>query len=288
QTHKDIPSLSTIWRVLRREGLVEPQRQKRPRSSLIRFEAQLPNECWQADVTSWRLASGEVVEILDLIDDHSRLHLGCDAYARVKAPDVVQSFQKAAELHGLPQSLLSDNGAVFVGGYRHGKVLLEYELERLHIVFKNSRPYHPQTCGKVERLHQTLKKFLAKQEPAENKKQLQRQLDRFAAYYNDVRPHRGVGRRTPAGVFAAREKAYPTGPRIDTLGYGVRPDKVSSSGNVTLRYRGRMHHIGVGKPYKGWRIILLVAGREIRILTLDGRQLHRLMLDPSKDYQPMP
>ena len=165
---------------------------------------------------------------------------------------------------------------------------MESELLSLGIASRHSRPYHPQTCGKVERFHQTLKKFLAKQEPAENKKQLQRRLDRFAAYYNDVRPHRGVGRRTPAGVFAAREKAYPTGPRIDTLGYRVRHDKVSSSGNVTLRYRGRMHHIGVGKPYKGWRIILLVAGREIRILTLDGRQLHRLMLDPSKDYQPMP
>jgi transposase len=130
QTHTDIPSLSTIWRILRREGLVVAQRQKRPRCSLTRFEAELPNECWQADVTAWQLASGEVVEILDLIDDHSRLHLGCDAYLRVKAADVVESFHRAAELHGLPASLLSDNGAVFVGGYRRGKVLLEYELER--------------------------------------------------------------------------------------------------------------------------------------------------------------
>ena len=123
-----------------------PQRQKRPHSSLIRFQAELPNELWQADVTAWALASGEVVEIIDVLDDHSRLHLGCDAYSRVKAPDVVASFHKAAQLHGLPASLLSDNGAVFVGGYRRGKVLLEYELERLGIVFKNSRPYHPQTC----------------------------------------------------------------------------------------------------------------------------------------------
>ena len=145
----DTPSLSTIWRILRREGLVEPQRHKRPRSSLIRFEASLPNECWQADVTAWALASGEVVEIIDLIDDHSRLHLGCDAYGRVKAADVVGSFHKAAQLHGQPESFLSDNGAVFVGGYRKGKVALEYELERLEIAFKNSRPYHPQTCGKV-------------------------------------------------------------------------------------------------------------------------------------------
>jgi transposase InsO family protein len=126
-----------------------PQRQKRPRCSLIRFEAELPNELWQADVTAWALADGEVVEIIDVIDDHSRLHLGCDACPRVKAADVVASFQRAAELHGLPQSFLNDNGAVFVGASRGGKVALEYELERLGIVFKNSRPYHPQTCGKA-------------------------------------------------------------------------------------------------------------------------------------------
>src|SRR2546421_4641701 len=104
QKQKDSPSLSTIWRILRREGLVVAQRQKRPRCSLIRFEAQLPNELWQADVTAWRLASGELVEILNLIDDHSRLLLGSDAYRRVKAADVVESFHRAAELHGLPAS----------------------------------------------------------------------------------------------------------------------------------------------------------------------------------------
>jgi transposase InsO family protein len=165
QQGKEIPSVSTIWRILRREGLVAPEPQKRPRSSLIRFEADLPNEMWQADITAWRLACGEVVEVLNLIDDHSRLFLGSDAYPRVKAADVVSSFHKAAELHGLPASLLSDNGAVFTGSYRGGKVLLEYELERLGVQFKNSRPYHPQTCGKVERLHQTLKRYLAKQPP---------------------------------------------------------------------------------------------------------------------------
>src|ERR1700751_5678583 len=180
------PSRATVWRVLKREGLITPQPQKRPHSSLIRFEAQLPNEMWQADVTAWQLADGEVVEIIDVIDDHSRLHLGCDAYGRVKAADVVASFHKAAELHGLPESFLSDNGAVFVGGYRKGKVALEYELQRLGIAFKNSRPYHPQTLGKVERLHQTLKRYLAKQPPARTLAELQGQLDAFRHYYNHI------------------------------------------------------------------------------------------------------
>ena len=141
QTHKEIPSPSTIWRILRREGLIVHAPKKRPRSSWIRFQADLPNELWQVDITAWALRSGEVVEILNHLDDHSRLFLGSDAYLRVKAADVVASFQRAVELHGSPASLLSDNGAVFTGSYRGGKVLFEYELERLGVEFKNSRPY---------------------------------------------------------------------------------------------------------------------------------------------------
>src|SRR5437763_9282382 len=212
QTHTDIPSLSTIWRVPRREGLIVPQRQKRPRCSLIRFESELPNECWQADVTAWTLADGSVVEIIDMIDDHSRLHLGCEAYERVKAADVVRSLHKALELHGPPASLLTDNGAVFVGSYRGGgKVALEYELQRLGIAFKNSRPYHPQTLGKVERLHQTLKRYLAKQAPAETLAALQEQLDAFRHYYNHMRPHRALKGSTPLQAYSARLKARPSG-----------------------------------------------------------------------------
>jgi transposase InsO family protein len=286
QVHKDIPSLSTIWRILRREGLVEPQRQKRPRASVIRFEAQLPNECWQADITAWALADGEVVEIIDVIDDHSRLHLGCDAYRRVKAADVVSSFHKAAELHGLPESLLSDNGAVFVGGYRRGKVRLEYELERLGIAFKNSRPYHPQTCGKVERLHQTLKRYLAKQRPAATLQELQGRLDDFRHYYNDIRPHRALGRRTPLQAYSARVKARPTGAGATTY-FRVREDRVDASGKVSLRYDSRLYKIGLGRAHKGCAVKLLIADQEIRVIDANGELIRELTLDPSRVYQPL-
>ena len=101
------------------------QPHKRPRSSFIRFEAALPNELWQADTTHWRLADGTDVEILDLVDDHSRLLLAADAFRTVKAADVVGTFRAAADGHGLPAALLTDNGAVFTGRPRGGKVLLE-------------------------------------------------------------------------------------------------------------------------------------------------------------------
>lgn len=286
QTQKDIPSLSTIWRILRREGLVVAQRQKRPHSSLIRFEAELPNEMWQADITAWQLASGEVVEILNQIDDHSRLFLGSDAYQRVKAADVVSSFHKAAELHGLPASLLSDNGAVFTGSYRHGKVLLEYELERLGIEFKNSRPYHPQTCGKVERLHQTLKRYLAKQPPAETLAALQVKLDAFAHYYNHIRPHRALDHRTPLQAYSDRVKARPAGASAATY-FRVREDKVDKAGKVSLRYDSRLYKIGLGRAHKGRPVKLLIAGQSIRVIDLEGQLIRELTLDPSRTYQPI-
>ena len=129
---------------------------------------------------------------------------------------------------------------------------------------------------------------MAKQPPATTKRQLQRQLDRFARYYNEVRPHRSLDRRRPLEVFNAREKALPTGPKIDTTGYRVRRDMVDKTGVVTLRYHSRIHHIGVGRAYAGWRVILLVAGTDVRILGIDGSPLRHLTLDTTKDYQPQP
>ena len=285
--HDQVPSVSTIWRVLKARGFVTPQPRKRPRSSYVRFAAELPNERWQADVTHVTIAEGRVLEVLNIIDDHSRLCVASRTFVTTRSPDVVRTLHRAAKTLGYPESFLTDNGAIFTASLRGGLGAMESELLALGIASKHSRPYHPQTCGKVERFHQTLKKFLAKQQPAITKKQLQRQLDRFTAYYNDQRPHRAIVRRTPAEAWNARERAFPTGPKIDTIGYRVRHDKVSKTGNVTIRYRGNLHHIGVGAAFKSWRVILLVAGREIRILDLDGTQLRRLTLDPQNDYQPI-
>jgi transposase InsO family protein len=283
-----VPSVSTIWRVLKREGLIAPQPQKRPRSSLIRFEAELPNEMWQADVTHWPLAGAGHAEILNMLDDHSRLFLASRAFPTVKAADVVDVFRMAIALHGAPASLLCDNGAVFTATPRGGKVLLQVELERLGIAAKNSRPYHPQTCGKVERLHQTLKRYLAQQAPAQTLPALQAQLDGFTRYYNTTRPHRALGGRTPLQAYSARIKARPASTERPETHFRVRHDKIDAQGTVTLRHDSKLHHIGVGRVHKGRPIKLLIADREIRILDRNtGELIRRLTLDPSRDYQPI-
>ena len=284
------PSVSTIWRVLKTRGFVTPQPHKRPRSSWVRFAAELPNECWQADVTHVALADASFVEVLNIVDDHSRLCVESRAFVTARSPDVVRALHRAGQRWGYPQSFLTDNGAIFTASSRGNDAgAMESELLALGIRSKHSRPYHPQTCGKVERFHQTtLKDHLVEQDPPTTKKQLQVQLDAFAAYYNRVRPHTSIGRRPPIEAFGARERAYPIGPRIEAAGYRVRHDKVSKAGNVTIRHKSRLHHIGLGAAFKGWRVVLLVAGLEVRILDLEGNQIRRVKIDPTRDYQPMP
>jgi transposase len=104
---------ATISRYLSRQGLVTPDPSKRPRSSCIRFQAEMPNECWQSDFTHYPLASGTDTEILTWLDDHSRYALSVTAHDRVTGPIVRQTFRSACAGHGAPASTLTDNGMVF-------------------------------------------------------------------------------------------------------------------------------------------------------------------------------
>ncbi len=163
-------SHATIYRQLRRAGLIEPEPKKRPRSSYVRFEADLPNECWQSDFTHYRLVDGSDCEILSWLGDHSRYALRISAHRVVRGLTVVDEFRAAIAQHGIPQSTLTDNGMVYTtrfSGGRGGRNGFETELRRLGIAQKNSRPNHPTTCGKVERFQQTLKRWLDQQTPPE-------------------------------------------------------------------------------------------------------------------------
>lgn len=282
--HGAVPSVSSVWRVLKRRGLVIPQPQKRPRSSFVRFQADLPNECWQSDMTHWTLSGGRGCEIVNFIDDHSRLCLRSVALAVTTAVDVGTIFQQARAEYGTPAAVLTDNGCIFTAEHRGGKVVLQTELERLGVQHKHSRPYHPQTCGKVERFHQTLKKYLAKQPPARSLEELQAQIDRCRSYYNEERPHRALGRLTPREVYDAKVKARANA-KIETH-FRIRHDKVDKGGKLTLRYQSKLLHIGMGARHRGLAVVLLVADRDVRVVSAtDGELLRHLTLDPTRNYQ---
>ena len=279
QGRRAVPSEATIWRVLVRRGFVVPEPRKRPRSSWRHFVASAPNELWQADCIDWVTASGPV-RILSFLDDHSRVALRVAALREATTDATWATFCQASEVWGVPLGQLSDNGLNFSGRLRGFEVRFETELRAIGVVPKTSRPFHPQTCGKVERFQQTLKKWLRRQPLAADLAGLQAQLDTFVAYYNHQRPHRGIGRRTPAEAWAA------TPPAVN-LGVAL-PGPAQATTNV-VDHRGVLR---VGR----YRIAIGVewASRQARVhhddthaaVFIDHQLVRALTLDPSRSYQP--
>jgi len=278
-----VPSTSTIRRVLHAAGLVTPEPRKRPRSSYLRFEAAQPNECWQSDFTHWALAGGADAEIINWLDDHSRYLLGCSAHAPVTGQVVVDTFLQASGAHGLPASTLTDNGRVYTARFGGGRNAFEYLLAALGITQKNGHPFHPQTQGKVERFHQTQKRWLGRQPPAATVADLQAQLDVFREHYNEHRPNRAVQRQTPGHAYRGRPKA---GPAAAPSGYyRLRYDHVDANGKVSIRRAGRMHHLGVGSAHCGKEIIAITDPATVTVIELrTGEVLSAHDIDPAHDY----
>ena len=279
------PGVTTICRILTRAAAITPEPRKRPKRSWIRFEADLPNECWQADFTHWTLAGGTDAEILLWLDDHSRYLLSATCHQPVTGRDVVDTFRAACTRHGTPQSTLTDNGFVFTTRHRHGPNAFEVELASLGVAQKNGTPNHPQTQGKVERLNQTLKKWLRARPTPASLAQLQTLLEEFADYYNHRRKHRSLNRRTPADIYTARAKATPD--HNSGGHFRIRDDTVHATGSVTLRRGGRMHHIKLGVALAGTPVRMLIHDLHVIVIDRDtGEILRELDIDPAKDSQP--
>jgi hypothetical protein len=175
----------------------------------------------------------------------------------------------------------------FAGG-RGGRNGFEAELRRLGVRQKNGKPSHPQTQGKVERFQQTLKNWLAAQEPQPATiAQLQTLLDTFTTLYNHQRPHRSLPHRAvPATAYTARPKATPGDRTADTHDR-VRTDQIDAGGKVTLRVGGRLHHIGIGAAHARTPVLMLIRDLHIRVINAaTGELLRDLTLDPTRNYQP--
>ena len=279
-----VPSTSTVRRVLHAAGLVVPEPRKRPRSSWLRFEAAAPNEVWQSDFTHWRLADGTEVEIISWLDDHSRYLLGCAAFGRVDGDDVVATFTAAGEEHGWPAATLTDNGSVYTSRFSGGRNGFEYLLAWLGIRQKNGAPGHPQTQGKIERFHQTLKRWLERQPAVRTLTELQAQLDAFRITYNDHRPHRAIGRITPAEAYLARPRSQPAG-RGATGHFRLRYDVTDGRGAMTLRRAGRLHHLKIGAQHPRRRALAIVDEREVTLVALEtGEVLSTHRIEPDRGY----
>lgn len=282
----DAPSLSSIWRSLRKQGLVEYSPHKRPKLYLQRFEADQPNQTWQSDFTHVRLAGGQDILVLNFLDDHSRFLLSCTAHHRISSNTVVERFSAATSQFGVPQSSLTDNGLAFTSRLQRGKNAYEHFLAYLGVEQKNSRPNHPQTQGKIERFHQTLKKWLAARPKAKSIKELQVLLDQFRDIYNNQRPHRALAGKTPSAAYRARPKAQ-ANPDSIFAPSRARQDRVDKTGKVSIRLSGRMHHLGVGRAHKTQQVFIIIDSRNIIVTHLrTGEILGEYKIEPTKSYWP--
>jgi len=307
-THHHAVTLSraTIHRILTRHAAVVPEPKKRPKSSYIRFQAAMPNECWQSDFppqaggapTHYPLTDFTTfpkgIEIITWLDDCTRYALHVSAHRAITSPIVKATFRETAGQHGIPASTLTDNGMVYTvrlagAGRQGGRNGFEQQLHDWNVIQKNSRPNHPTTCGKVERFQQTMKNWLRAQpdQPA-TLAGLQALLDRFRTEYNQHRPHRSLPHRaTPAALYHTMPKAVP-GPSRDTDTHDrVRHDRIDTSGVVTLRVAGKLHHIGIGRTHARTHVILLINDLDVRVVNATtGELLRELTIDPAKNYQP--
>jgi transposase InsO family protein len=278
---QDPPSTRTIHRVLVRRGLVVPAPGKRPRSSYQRFAYPRTNDCWQSDATECKLADRTPAVVVHLLDDCSRKSLRSIAAVAETGDAACRCVTEAIGRYGIPAMFLSDNGAAYSAKCRGGEAELERQLRALGVRVVTSSPFHPQTCGKTERLHQTFKRWLDKQPPPETIEDLQALADTFDHLYNSERPHSALGGATPDEVWHTRERCpAPTAPadpstRINTV-------TVSARGAIRV---GRFD-IQLGREWQGAEVHVIATGDHVRVIH-DRRLVRDLTLDPTRRYQPL-
>jgi putative transposase len=278
-----VPHRSTVNKILRRAGLVKPQPAKRPKSSFRRFAYARPRDCYQIDATIVRLAGGQAVVVFDVLDDCTRLLAACHAADAETAPAAVAALRAAARTCGAPGIVLSDNGMAFTGGPRAaGTTAGQFSraVTALGARLIHSSPYHPQTCGKVERHHQTLKKWLALRPAPATTSDLQILLDHYRNWYN-TRHHTALG-TTP-------RKAWDTANAHGGPGHLPRQDDATVH-TLTVAANGTIHlgggqTISIGRDRAGTTVTAIRDHTHVTVYTPSGDPLGHLHLNHTHRYQ---
>jgi transposase InsO family protein len=279
-----VPHRSTVNKILKRNGLVDPQPAKRPRSSFRRFAYARPRDCYQIDGTEVKLAGGQVVVVFDVLDDCTRLLAACYAAPAETGPHAAAALRAAAAARGAPGIVLCDNGPAFTGGptartARAG--VFARAAAALGCQLIHSSPYHPQTCGKVERHHQTLKKWLATRPAPATLAQLQALLDDYRAWYNTQRHHTAL-HATPNQAWHTAQTLGGPGqlPRQDDA--SVHKLTVGDTGNIIVGSAGSIH---LGRRYTGQAITAIRDHDRVTVYTSHGQPLGHITIDHDRNYQ---
>jgi transposase InsO family protein len=289
------PAVSTVHQVLKRNYLVAPQPPRRARADK-RFEREVSNDLWQIDATRVLLADGSPVWVIDLLDDHARFLIGATAFPDATGEAAWEAFSTASARHGLPRQLLSGNGLCFTGRLHGNQVMFERRLAKTGVEMINSAPYHPETLGKLERFHRTLKEWLRDESPAVDLPGLQALLDRFRDHYNLDRPHQGIADLTPAERYRLGFEFVRTPPPAAVASPPPADESVtkpcypphsilrlvSTVGEIGFQSMG----INVGSRWKGATVRVIEIGEIIHVY--HGDELIRTLVpDRTQRVQPL-
>lgn len=276
-----VPHRSTVNRILKRNGLVEARPERRPRSSFRRFAYARPRDCYQVDATVVKLCDGTPAAVFDVLDDCTRLLAACTAAPAETGRDAAAAIRAAAAARGAPGLILCDNGTAFSGGAARGQGEFARTAAALGSRIIRSSPYHPQTCGKVERHHQTLKAWLARQprQPV-TLAELQDTLDAYRDYYNS-RHHTALG--------TAPRRAWDNAGALGGPGQLPRQDDatvhkltVSPGGKVTM---GANMIVYVGRAHAGQAVTAIRDHDRVTAYTATGDPIGHIRIDHAKRYQ---
>jgi len=192
----------TVRRLLRGQGhgpiLGRSRRRNKP-AKVRSFERALPNELWQTDIMTFMIKGQYRVYLIGFMDDHSRFMVGWGLYRFQTAANVQEVFRAAIEKHGLPKEVLSDNGRQYYSW--RGRSQFSEMLTRLGIRHIRSRPYHPQTCGKIESFWRNVIQELLAKTPLSSFEEAKDKVSEYVEYYNFKRPHQGIDNVTPSDRF---------------------------------------------------------------------------------------
>lgn len=278
-----VPHRSTVNKILKRAGLVRDEPAKRPKSSFRRFAYARPRDCYQLDATEVKLAGGQAVTVFEVLDDCTRLLAACQVADAETAAGAVAAITAAAAAHGAPGIVLCDNGAAFTGGPRArgaGASAFARAVTALGARLIHSGPYHPQTCGKVERHHQTLKRWLAARPAPATPGELQALLDTYRDYYSTRRHHTAINTTPQAAWDNAASHGGPGHlPRQDDA--TIHTLTVAPNGTIGLG--GLAIHVGNARA--GTKVTAIRDNGHVTIYTPGGDPIGHIHLDHDKRYQ---
>jgi len=247
--HSSVPAASTITAILHRHGLIE-QEESSKHKAWMRFEHERPNDLWQMDFKGHFAMERGRCHPLTVLDDHSRYCVGLQACDNERGTAVRERLTNMFRRYGLPRRMLMDNGSPWGSDADHPWTPLTVWLLRLDIGVSHGRPYHPQTQGKDERFHRTLKAELLRGRCFENLMACQDSFDGWRQTYNECRPHEALGMEMPVSRYSVSPRAFPEQLPPIEYGPGDTVRRVYDGGQISFRNR----EYRVGQAFRGYPV----------------------------------